>query len=171
MQDRADRTSGNSPLMNERELLVVRPAMFRGKPFRFTVLMLVMIGCGVAALWMLFTPLFWAAILLGIAAVAAAATLAAWKIWTWTIVLRITNERTIEDRGFFSRRTSEVMHHNIRNVVITQSFWNRIWRVGQIQIASAGHEGYEITFRDATRPDNIKRLIDEYRDYGGDDGE
>ncbi len=153
--------------VNERELLIVRPAMFRAKPLLFTAHVLVLLGCIAGAIWVGFWTAYpWAAIAFGVVFLAVGGNFAYWKIRTWAVVLRVTTERTVEDRGFFSRVTSEVMHHNIRNVQISQSFWNRLWGVGKLQIASAGHEGYEITFNDVVRPYQVKKLIDEHRDYG-----
>lgn len=156
--------------LEEKTIMTVRPAMFRGKPIVFTAHAIGIAAAGGGVIWAaFFANIVWLAILIGIVGLVVLGSLFYWRIQSWSIVLRVTTERTIEDRGFFSRVTSEVMHHNIRNVQISQSFWNRIWGVGQLQIASAGHEGYEITFPDVIKPYDVKKTIDEYRDYGEDD--
>ena len=155
---------------DERLLMVVRPAMFRARPILFATLLVVSLASVVGAIWVgFFTAYEWAAIPILLVLAAALGGLAYWKIRTLTMALRITTVRTIEDRGFFSRRTSEVLHENIRNVQITQSFWDRLWGVGKLEIASAGHEGFEITFRDVPSPYDVRGLIDEHREFGVDD--
>jgi len=155
---------------DERLLIVVHPAMFRAKPIAFTIHVVVTLASIVGAIWVgLFTSYEWAAIPILLVLVVALGSLAYWKVRTLTMALRITSVRTIEDRGFFSRRTSEVLHENIRNVQITQSFWNRLWGVGKLEIASAGHEGFEITFKDVRNPYDVRSLIDEHREFGVDD--
>lgn len=151
----------------ERVLKVVRPAMFRAKPLLYLLHVLGIVGSIVGAIWVgFFTDYPWVAIVCGVVGLAALGSLGYWWMVTWSVALRITTERTIEDRGFFSRRTSEVLHENIRNVQISQSFWNRIWGVGRLEIASAGHEGFEITFDDVPKPYEVRALIDEYREFG-----
>lgn len=165
-ESKADPTP-RSEFLEERVLLTIRPAMFRGKPILFTAHAIAILAAGVGVIWAaFFASIMWLAILIGAVGLVVLLNLLYWRIKAWSIVLKVTNERTVEDRGFFSRVTSEVMHHNIRNVQITQSFWNRIWNVGKIQIASAGHEGYEITFHDVVDPYKVKSTIDEHRDYG-----
>ena len=77
--------------------------------------------------------------------------------------LDITNKRSTEVRGLFSKATSEVLHDNIRNIQIAQSFWQRIWRVGTIGISSAGQDGVEIQVQDIPNPNKIREVIDLYR--------
>jgi uncharacterized membrane protein YdbT with pleckstrin-like domain len=156
---------------DERMLRVIRPATFRAHPLTFIGLMVVLFGSVGGAIWAWFFSgtMQWLAVVFGATAAAALIGWACWKIWTLSLALRITTVRTIEDRGFFSRRTSEVLHENIRNVQISQSFWDRIWGVGMIEIASAGHEGFEITFKDVPRPYEVRKLIDEHREFNSDD--
>ena len=90
-------------------------------------------------------------------------TLIIWKIRTLGVGLEITNKRTIERRGILSRKTNEVVHDNIRNLQITQTFWNRVWKVGQIGISSSGQDGIEILVKNLPRPHELRKTIDSYR--------
>ena len=82
----------------------------------------------------------------------------------WGDSLRITNKRTILRRGLLSKSTTEVVHNDIRNIQIHQSFLNRVFGVGRLGISSAGQEGIEIVMDACPRPDRIKEVIDIYRE-------
>lgn len=86
-----------------------------------------------------------------------------WKIVSLAETLEITNKRSILRRGLFSKSTTEVVHNDIRNFQITQSFLQRILRVGTIGISSAGQDAVEIIMHDAARPEEVRRIIDLYR--------
>jgi len=77
--------------------------------------------------------------------------------------IEITNKRTLYRTGFLSKSTSEVLHDHVRNITIDQGFINRMFRVGQLGIASSGQEGIEIEAHCIPNPDEIKRIIDLYR--------
>ncbi|MBX3363559.1 MAG: PH domain-containing protein [Phycisphaeraceae bacterium] len=149
----------------EQRVMFVRPAMMRAKPTSFLLLSLGVIA-GVTGMitsgsssrvpeWV-----FWPGALITLASVI---VLAWWKILTLGAALEITNKRTIERRGLFSKSTSEVLHDAIRNIQIDQSFWNRIWRIGSIGISSSGQDGIEIHIADLPNPDKIRSVIDLYR--------
>ena len=77
--------------------------------------------------------------------------------------LTVTNERTTLRRGILSKYLTEVMHENVLNIEIRQTFGQRIFGVGAIAISSAGQPGFEIEVRGIPDPEGIKRLIDEHR--------
>jgi uncharacterized membrane protein YdbT with pleckstrin-like domain len=145
----------------EEEVLVVRRAMFRARPFTAMGLTLVLVGgvVGGFALGMV-TPM---AIACWAAAAAALVVLAVWKIRTFDSALVITNKRTTEREGLLSKNISEVLHDNIRNVQVRQTFIQRVWGVGEILISSAGQDDFEIKAKDIPRPDRVREVIDLYR--------
>lgn len=148
----------------EQRVLKVRPAMFRARPALFSLLMLGLIGGVIAAAVFAFrSQLAWA-YLCGAVAATSLIALLVWRIRKLSVALEITNKRTIESRGLLSRATSEVLHDDIKNLQITQTFWQRVWGVGTIGISSAGQDDVEIVAHDMPRPHEIKRLIDAYRD-------
>ena len=151
----------------ERRVMKVRPAMFRARPALFTLLVAVLAGGVIGAAvfaWRGRAPYAYGA---GAAALAALVWLDVWKLRTMFVALEITNKRTVETRGLLSRATSEVLHEDIKNLQITQTFWQRIWGVGTIGISSSGQDGIEIVVTNMPRPMEIKRTIDAYRDTLG----
>ncbi|TVS08123.1 MAG: hypothetical protein EA423_02300 [Phycisphaerales bacterium] len=152
----------------EQQVLFLRPAMFRARPMMFLLFWLLLLAGGVGSVYFglmsrggqagqwLWVPSVLVILIAGI-------SLIAWRIRTLGESLRVTNKRTIQRRGLFSKATSEVLHDNIRNITISQSFWERIWRVGTIGIASAGQEGIEIQIASIPAPDKVREVIDLYR--------
>ena len=87
--------------------------------------------------------------------------------WWWVdrlgASLEITTKRTIMHHGILSKSSSEVVHDNIRNIQITQSFLQRVMQVGEIGISSSGQDGIEIQINHLRDPDNLRKIIDLYR--------
>ena len=125
----------------EETLLEANPAMFRNNPFAFILSVILVAAAGVGL------------VILGI-----------WWLHTKAAMLTITNKRTIQRKGLFSRKTTEVLHRDVRNIEISQSIAQRMFGVGSIGIASAGQAGIEIQFAGIRDPDGVKALIDCYRD-------
>ena len=160
----ADVGQGDAP--GEKELCVVRPAMFRAHPFRYSLIVLLLLlgvagviagltidRVGTMAVW----PSL--ALILGTGV---------WFIW-WFITthywerLVISNKRTIRHVGIIKRHTTEVLHDHVRSVDIRQTFMERMFNVGTIGIDSAGQDDIEIEARDIPRPYEVKKTIDQYR--------
>ncbi len=148
----------------EQPVLLVRPAMFRARPLSFTAGMLGLIAAIVGGFYFGFSQerqwIMWPCI---VVAVALAVVFIVWKIHTMSAALEVTNKRTVERRGLFSRATSEVLHDSIRNVTVRQTFWERVWGVGEIGIASSGHEGVEVKMKRLAHPNRVREIIDLYR--------
>jgi uncharacterized membrane protein YdbT with pleckstrin-like domain len=125
----------------EETLLEANPAMFRNKPVAFILSVILVAAAGVGL------------VILGI-----------WWLDTKAAMLTVTNKRTIQRKGLFSRKTTEVLHRDVRNIEISQSFSQRMFGVGSIGIASAGQADIEIQFAGIRDPDGVKALIDCYRD-------
>ena len=126
--------------MTEVTLLETNPAMFRESPMLFVV-------------WVLLSPV-------GIGLVA----LGVWWLLTKAATLTITDKRTIVRRGLLSKHTNEVLHRDIRNIRVSQSFLQRVFGVGKIEISSSGQGDIEIGFAGLRDPEATKALIDEHRD-------
>jgi membrane protein YdbS with pleckstrin-like domain len=77
--------------------------------------------------------------------------------------VHVTNKRTVLRTGLLSKRTTEVLHDHVRNIQVSQSFWNRVFDVGTLGISSAGQDGIEIVAQNIPRPEEVKRTIDLYR--------
>ena len=156
----------------ETVLRMVRPALVRGHP-------LASLGSGGLAIGGLVTITIvntsdWAGwlgwlggtgLLVGVA----------WMAWIFVLGhrwdrLRITTHRTIDERGIVMRSTSEVLHAHVRNLRITQSIWQRLVGIGDLEIDSAAGDGQaDIRIQNVPDPDGIKRLVDRHRGLGGGD--
>ena len=126
---------------SEKTLLEINPAMFRNHPLGFilSVIFVAAVGAGL--------------VILGI-----------WWLNTKAATLTVTNKRTIQRTGLISKKTTEVLHRDVRNIEIEQSISQRMFGVGSIGIASAGQSGIEIQFAGVRDPDGVKALIDRYRE-------
>lgn len=159
--DRAAAAGYPPALGPEVEVLRVRVAMLRARPFSFLGLWCGLVGSCVAGV--LFFALLPVAIGCGVVAVACLLALLVWKIKAMHDKLRITTRRIIDRTGLLDKNTSEILIKDIRHVVIRQSFWQRIWGVGELAISSAADDGVEIFMKDVPKPEDVKRVIDLYR--------
>jgi uncharacterized membrane protein YdbT with pleckstrin-like domain len=126
--------------MQETTLLQTNPAMFRESPMLFIVCVLgIPVGLGLLAL--------------GI-----------WWVATKAALLTITDKRTIVRRGLLSKNTNEVLHRDIRNIRVSQTFLQRVFGAGRIEISSSGQGDIEIRFDGVKDPDAVKAMIDRYRE-------
>ena len=125
---------------SEGTLLQINPMMFRSNPVGF-ILSVILIAAAGAGL----------------------VILAIWWLKTKAAMLTVTNKRTIQRTGLISKKTTEVLHRDVRNIQIDQSVFQRLFGVGSIGISSAGQSGIEIQFTGVRDPDGIKALIDRYR--------
>ena len=155
----------------ERQITVVRQAMFRAHPLWYSLMAILILGGIVVAVLAKTTNQFanmpW---LVWVGLAAAGLGLIWWLVW-WAaphrwIKLVITNKRTIRQEGIIVRKTSEVLHNHIRNVKIEQTFVQRLLGVGSLSIDSAGgdeHEMVEIQMNNVPRPYNVKQTLDQFR--------
>jgi membrane protein YdbS with pleckstrin-like domain len=168
---RAAPSTANSPSDPERQITIVRQAMFRAHPLWYMLMVILFLGGIVVAVLAKTTSQFanmpwivWA----GLAAAVAGGLW--WLIW-WAaphrwVKLIITNKRTIRQEGIIVRKTSEVLHNHIRNVKIEQSFRQRLLGVGSLSIDSAGgaeHEMIEIQMHNVPKPYKVKDTLDQFR--------
>jgi uncharacterized membrane protein YdbT with pleckstrin-like domain len=172
----ASRTAASAGADGEDEqvIAVVRKAMFRAHPFIYSGLVVLIVGgallAGLAAAsvvgaWLVPGGLIISAI--------GALTLLGWWLapHRWTKLV-ITNRRTIRQEGIVMRKTSEVLHHHVVNVVIEQSLLQRLLGVGYLGLDSAGQAAgtgagaashIEIEVSGIPDPYGVKRIIDRYR--------
>jgi len=125
---------------SERELYSDSPAMFRNHPIGF-VLSLVLCIAGVGVILLI-----------------------VWYLRCRGTHLTVTNKRTTLRTGILSKHINEVFHRDVRNVRLSQSFWQRILGVGSVELSSSGQSDVEIAVSGMPNPDNIKILINKYRD-------
>jgi hypothetical protein len=113
------------------------PAMFRNAPIRFVLtccLCLFLIGIPIMIVW--------------------------WLTCKCTEIT-ITDSKVILREGILSKNLNEVRHSHIRNVLLRQSFLQRIFDVGWIGLSTAGQSGMELEIGGIPSPAHAKAIIDE----------
>ena len=166
----ASSDSPDRPDTEERFLRVARPALVRGHPIASLASSATTLTGGgflILALTSSSIPhwMWW----IGLAVLLAGG---GWMTWIFVLGhrwdrLRITSRRTIDERGIVMRSTSEVLHQHVRNIRITQSFWQRVVGIGDLEIDSAAGDGVaDIRIQNVPDPDGIKRIIDAARGLG-----
>ncbi|GJM18827.1 MAG: hypothetical protein DHS20C14_10400 [Phycisphaeraceae bacterium] len=148
----------------EQRVLRVRRCWFRSRPAAFSLAVVFLLGGIGGAIWSSTQDAAgWALYAGGAASLLALGFLIWWWIDRFSASLVISNKRTVQHNGLFSRSTSEVVHDNIRNVQVDQSFWQRLWGVGRLGISSSGQDGVEIQVNHLPGPDKLRKIIDLYR--------
>ncbi|MEI7656560.1 MAG: PH domain-containing protein [Phycisphaerae bacterium] len=147
----------------ETELLRLSPVLFRSHPGRFAMLSLGIIGGVVAVVLGLMKHSVPLAAIGGGVAVACAIAFVVWKIFSLHDGLLITTRRVVDREGLLSKNTSEVMIKDIRQVVIQQSFFERLFNVGTISFSSSAGDGVEVSMEHVAKPEHVKRVVDLYR--------
>lgn len=144
----------------EETLLVVHRAIFRENP----LLLLLLIGIPVAVAVLALAQRSEQAVLVAAMGVALAAGVF-FVMWLVSRAesLTVTNRRLIYRKGLLSKSTSEVLHHHVRNIQITQSFFERLMGVGKLGVSSAGQADFEIVFKGIRDPQRVKETIDSHR--------
>ena len=114
------------------------PHMFRGNPLYFVgaVLLIPVGGIGLIIL------LFW------------------WLYCKQTRVM-LTREHVLIEKGILSKSRIELRHSSVRTVHIYQSFGQRIFGVGKLEIYTAG-DNPEVTVNDVPNPHLIREIINEH---------
>ena len=169
----APSTSPEAASTNGETLLrTVRPALVRGHPVASFLAMALLLG-GLTVIILALTSglpewMKWLGAALGLGGFV-------WALWIFVLGhrwdrLKITDRRTIDERGIVMRSTSEVLHTHVRNLRITQSVWQRIMGIGDVEIDSAAGDGTaDIRIMNIPDPDGVKRLIDHHRGLGSHD--
>lgn len=133
-------TARSMEATGETVLLETHPSMFRESPLVFI-------------LFLLLIPVFGVGLVL----------LLGWWVLNKANHLTVTDKRLIHRKGLLSRHTNEVLHRDIRNVQIMQSFSQRVFRTGDLGVSSSGQDEIEIQFRGLADPHGVKALIDQHR--------
>ncbi len=147
----------------EQTVRTLRPCLIRARPTMFSLVLLVLIAGVVGVIYGLAQDRTWIWVLGVLGALLALLVIAYWWLHTMSAALVVTNKRTIQKKGLLARSSSEVVHDNIRNIQIDQTFWERLWGVGSIGISSSGQDGIEVQMGHLKRPDEIRKIIDLYR--------
>lgn len=90
--------------------------------------------------------------------------LAIWYIRCRSERLIVTTKRTTLQRGLIGKATNEVRHKDVRNIQVSQGFFQRMMGVGSIAISSAGQSDVEIAMKGITNPQHVASLIRKQQD-------
>lgn len=74
-------------------------------------------------------------------------------------VYSITSRRVKAKWGIFSKRTSEVLLSDIRNITLDMGIIERLFGLGTIGVASAGHAGIEVMIEGVPQAESVKKLL------------
>lgn len=162
--DRAAKAGFPADFGPETRVLKVRRCWFRSRAIRFSVLVLIGLISLIGLIWVpVYDKAAWWYALFAPLLLACIGILTWWWVDRLSASLEITTKRTIMHRGFFSKSSSEVVHDNIRNIQIDQTFLQRVMRVGRIGISSSGQDGIELQVNHLKNPDYLRQVIDLYR--------
>lgn len=84
-----------------------------------------------------------------------------WWIETKCTHITITEKKVILRQGILSKKLNEIRIEHIRNVLLTQSLFQRIMNTGWIGISTSGQSGVELAIAGIPFPARAKQLIDE----------
>lgn len=162
--DRAAKAGFPADFGPEVRVLSVRRCWFRSRAIRFTLVILIILTGLIGSIWVpVMDKTLWWLIAFVPMALGGMALLGWWWFDRLGASLEITTKRTIMHRGIFSKSSSEVVHDNIRNIQVSQTFLQRVMQVGQIGISSSGQDGIELQINHLKDPDNLRKIIDLYR--------
>jgi len=78
-----------------------------------------------------------------------------YHVWTFTV-----RGDTIEScKGIIGREVQSIRVQDLRNVNVRQSFFQRLFGVGDVEFSSAGGAGVEVTFYGVTDPLAVKDRV------------
>ncbi len=86
-----------------------------------------------------------------------------WYLQTKSTKLTITNKDILLERGLLSKNRSEVSIKSIRTVKVKQSFFNRVFGVGAIELYTAG-DLPEIDVKGMPNPNKVRDIIKEIQE-------
>lgn len=122
--------------MAEAWLYRENPAMFRNRPLLFILLLISVVG------------------ILGIGV---------WWLVNKSERLAVSDKEILLERGILNRQRTRLNLSSIRTVRITQSLFQRMFGVGNIEIFSAGDYA-EIAIRGMPHPDRVQALTAAHND-------
>lgn len=116
------------------ELYAEHPAMFKNNPLGF-LLSILLVPVGIGILILLY-----------------------WYLMTKAAKLIVTEHDVLFEKGLLSKERSEIDIDGIRTVKVSQSFSDRIFGVGTIELFTAG-DTPEITAKGMPDPNRVREII------------
>ncbi len=119
----------NEPLYSE------HPAMFKNDPFSFVLAVILIAAFGLGLIILLF-----------------------WYLQTKASKLTIYENEILFEKGLLSKERSEMSISSVRAVKVKQSFFNRIFGVGKVEIYTTG-DLPEIVAAGFPEPNKVRELL------------
>lgn len=116
------------------ELYAANPVMFKNNPLGF-LLCILLIPLGIGILILLY-----------------------WHLQNKSSRLSVTKDYVLFEKGLFSKERSEIDIDGIRTVKVKQSFSNRIFGTGTIELYTSG-DNPEIVARGMPDPNKVREII------------
>ncbi|MBU2884419.1 PH domain-containing protein [Gilvimarinus agarilyticus] len=117
-----------------KELYAANPVMFKNNPLGFiATLILCLVGIG----FIIFLV---------------------WHLKNKSSRLVVTDEDVLFEQGLLSKERSELNIKSIRTVKVKQSFWNRVFGTGTIELYTAG-DSPEIVAKGLPDPNTVRDII------------
>lgn len=123
------------------------PVMFKNNPLGFILCLLLIAAFGLGLLILLW-----------------------WFVQTRSSRLTVKENDILYEQGLLSKNRAEFSIRGIRTVRVYQSFFNRIFGVGSIQIYTAGDKP-EIEAKGMPDPNRVRELIKSRQNGGARDGQ
>ena len=76
----------------------------------------------------------------------------------------ITSKNKELKKGFLGRHINDVRISDVRNIQITQSFFQRLLSVGNVEISSSGQSDIEIGIKGIPKPYEVRNIINIIKD-------
>lgn len=116
-------------------IYVAHPAMFRAHPFLYSLSVLLIAAFGLGIIILLI-----------------------WYISTRMTTLYVTEDTILYEKGILSKDRIGFSLSHVRTIRVTQSFFNRIFGIGAIELYTTG-DNPEFVVRDMPRPHEIRDTI------------
>lgn len=137
--------------------------LFEGHPSWRSTLLFFTKGIGaavaVAAIAGLIQSSWLLAIVIG--GVGAGITVAIGLLLRQATVYMITDERLHIQRGLLSRSVQETRLGRVQNVMVTQTVWQRLLKVGRAEFDTASDDQNDFVFAGIANPDQVRSAVDE----------
>lgn len=74
--------------------------------------------------------------------------------------IAITSERILVQEGFWTRRTDEIENFRIRDIVLSQTLWQRLLGIGHVVVLATSIRNQEIQLlRNVGSPDEVRSAV------------
>lgn len=147
----------------ESVLRTIHPAIFRYRPFRFSLCVLLAVGGAAGAIYAYSQEQPALAVASLVAMFVGIGFIFSWWIRAVATTLTVSTRRTMLRQGIISRRTSEVTHDDVRNIQVHQSIIERFLGIGDLLISSAGQDDMEIRVYAVPDPEGVAQIVRQHQ--------